>query len=48
VEELGLALLEFKNTYNENWIIQRLGYQPPVLARRNACNNPKKAALWLI
>jgi putative transposase len=44
VEELRLALLEFKKTYNEEWIIQRLGYQTPSVARRNACNNPKKAA----
>ena len=44
VEELRLAVLEFKKTYNEKWIIQRLGYQTPSQARRNACNNPKKVA----
>ena len=44
VEELRLALLEFKKTYNEQWIVQRLGYQSPSQARRNACKNPKKAA----
>jgi len=44
VEELRLAVLEFKKTYNENWIIQRLKYQTPSQARRNACNNPKKVA----
>ena len=44
VEELRLALLEFKQTYNEQWMIQRLGYQTPVQARRNACNHPRKVA----
>ena len=44
VEELRLAALEFKETYNNKWIIQRLGYQTPSQARRKACNNPKKAA----
>ena len=44
VEQLRLALLEFKKTYNEQWIIQRFGYQTPSQARRNACQNPKKAA----
>ena len=44
VEELRSALLEFKNTYNERWIIQRLGYQTPTQARRNACNPKEKAA----
>ena len=44
VEELRLAVLDFQKTYNENWIIQRLKYQTPSQARRNACNNPKKVA----
>ena len=44
VEELRLAVLEFKKSYNEQWMIQRLGYQTPSRARRNACNNPKKVA----
>jgi transposase InsO family protein len=44
VEELRLAVLEFKETYNNKWIIQRLGYETPAQARRKACNNPKKAA----
>lgn len=34
VEELRQALLEFKRTYNENWIIQRHGYKTPVQVRR--------------
>lgn len=27
IEELRLALLEFKKTYNEQWILQRHGYK---------------------
>jgi transposase InsO family protein len=34
VEELRQALLEFKHTYNENWILQRHGYQTPAQLRR--------------
>ncbi len=34
VEELRLALLDFKRTYNENWIIQRHGYKTPAQVRR--------------
>jgi len=34
VEELRQALLEFKGTYNENWIIQRHGYKTPAQVRR--------------
>jgi len=33
LEELRQALLEFKRTYNENWIIQRHGYQTPAQVR---------------
>ena len=34
VEELRQALLEFKRTYNENWINQRHSYQTPAQVRR--------------
>ena len=34
LEELRQALLEFKRTYNENWIIQRHGYHTPAQVRR--------------
>ena len=44
VEQLRLALLEFKKTYNEQCIIQKFGYQTPSQARKDACKNPKKAA----
>jgi putative transposase len=44
VEQLRLVLLEFKRNYNEQWIVQRLGYQTPAQARRNACSPPYKVA----
>jgi putative transposase len=34
LEELRQALLEFKRTCNENWIIQRHGYHTPAQVRR--------------
>jgi len=34
IEELRLALLEFKKTYNEQWIIQRHGYKTPSQVRQ--------------
>lgn len=34
VEDLRQTLLDFKRTYNENWIIQRHGYQTPAQVRR--------------
>jgi len=42
VEELRLALLEFKKNYNEKWIIERLGYKTPAQARTDTCNPPHK------
>jgi transposase InsO family protein len=33
VEQLRLAVLEFKKTYNEQWIVQRFGYQRYVADR---------------
>jgi transposase InsO family protein len=44
IEQLRMALLDFKKTYNQKWIIQRLGYQTPSQARINACSPPKKVA----
>jgi putative transposase len=35
LDELRVALYEFRNGYNENWIIQRLGYRTPLQARRD-------------
>ena len=34
IEELRQALIEFKNLYNEQWILQRHGYKTPVQVRR--------------
>ena len=44
VEQLRKALLEFRKNYNEKWIIQRLGYQTPSQARKNACSPSQKVA----
>ena len=35
VEELRLALLAFRETYNTTWLIQRLGFQTPNAVRRS-------------
>jgi len=34
VEELRQAFIDFKHTYNENWIIQRHGYKTPAQVRQ--------------
>jgi putative transposase len=33
VEELRLALLEFRRCYNETWIVARHGYRTPAQVR---------------
>jgi transposase InsO family protein len=33
VEELRLALIAFKRSYNQTWIIERHGYRTPAQAR---------------
>jgi len=35
VEELRLALIAFRQTYNQSWIIERHGYQTPAQVRAN-------------
>ena len=35
LEELRLALLEFRQTYNENWLIERHGHRSPAQFRRD-------------
>ena len=37
VEDLRQALPEFKRQYNEQWILERLGYRTPDQARKDAC-----------
>ena len=35
LEELRIALINFRNRYNHHWIVERLGYRTPVQARRD-------------
>lgn len=43
-EELRLALLEFKRTYNQGWILQRHGYKTPAQVRNGQIASLQKAA----
>jgi transposase InsO family protein len=36
VEELRRALAEFRERYNQRWIVQRLGYLTPTQARQSS------------
>jgi hypothetical protein len=44
IEELRLALLAFKHTYNEHWLIERHGHRSPAQFRRDQMDNPAMAA----
>ena len=35
VEQLRLALLDFRETYNTNWLIERHGFRPPAAVRQD-------------
>ena len=35
VEELRVALLEFRETYNAKWLIERHGFRPPSVVRQD-------------
>ena len=35
IEELRLALLEFKRTYNEQWMLEKYHYRSPAQVRRD-------------
>jgi transposase InsO family protein len=35
LEELRAALIEFRDRYNQHWIVERLGYRTPVQARHD-------------
>lgn len=35
LEELRTALIEFRDRYNQNWILERLNYRTPLQARRD-------------
>ena len=44
VEELRLALLEFKELYNHHWLIERHGYRTPAQARQQKLAQVAEAA----
>ena len=44
VEELRLALVAFKRTYNETWIIERHGYRTPAQVRADQLGRTLVAA----
>ena len=44
VEELRLALLNFREIYNTTWLIQRLGYRTPAQARQDQLSQAALAA----
>ena len=44
VEELRLALLVFKQTYNQSWIIERHGYKTPAQVRADQIGQLARAA----
>ncbi len=44
VEELRLALLDFRQTYNEHWLIGRHGHRSPAQFRRNQMDTMPLAA----
>ena len=44
VEELRLGLLEFRQTYNEHWLIKRHGHRSPAQLRRDQMNTIPLAA----
>src|SRR3712207_5499093 len=44
VEELRRALLEFRDTYNSAWLIERHGFRPPDVVRRDQLSTAALAA----
>jgi putative transposase len=44
VEELRLALLEFRETYNTNWLVERHGFLSPAAFRQSQLQTPALAA----
>jgi putative transposase len=44
VEQLRLALLDFREIYNTTWLIQRLGYRTPAQARQDQLSQAALAA----
>ena len=44
IEELRQALLEFQQTYNERWLIERHGHRPPTAIRQEQTGKTQNAA----
>jgi hypothetical protein len=44
VEELRRALLEFRDTYNATWLIERHGFRPPDAVRKEQLQPAAMAA----
>jgi putative transposase len=44
LEELRIAVSDFRDRYNNNWIVERLGYRTPLQARRDLCLELRVAA----
>ncbi len=44
VEELRAALLEFRDTYNSTWLIERHGFRPPDAVRQDQLSTAARAA----
>ena len=44
IEELRLVLLEFKERYNRDWLIERHGHRPPATMRAALTAAPRVAA----
>jgi transposase InsO family protein len=44
VEDLRVALLEFRETYNTTWLIERHGFRPPAAIRNEQFHPPALAA----
>src|SRR4051794_20981052 len=44
VEELRQALLEFRESYNTTWLIERHGFQTPAAVRQNQLSTAARAA----
>ena len=44
VEELRLALIAFRQTYNQSWIIERHGYKTPAQVRADQIGQLPMAA----
>lgn len=44
VEDLRVALLEFRETYNTTWLIERHGFRPPATIRNDQLHPAALAA----